>query len=236
LLIITNNSSATEYTFSAEDFSGFSIHRPLLANPIAINCLLLHLKKCLSLIRYFILYLPGVPARGELFNSVFNSVYLYSPFPQIINLSQCFTICTHRHPHPKTSHQIRKNTSHWLHCPGNTLSHSAHWLSRLSVGGLVYPLDVITPATICPLTCGASHEWGLFQGLPRGPSVHGGGGASLAASDLFLVTQRFILRVCYSNPLPKNPQTFLTLVLPSGQCLMSVFFRESTNKHKVPHT
>jgi len=35
-------------------------------------------------------------------------IQLYSPFSQITNLSECFTIWTHRHPCPKTSHPIRK--------------------------------------------------------------------------------------------------------------------------------
>jgi len=40
-----------------------------------------------------------------------NSVYLYSPFSQTTNLSQsALQICTHRHPCPKTSHRIRKNS------------------------------------------------------------------------------------------------------------------------------
>jgi len=39
-----------------------------------------------------------------------NSVYLYSPFSQITNLSQSALQSVHRHPWPLTSHRIRNNS------------------------------------------------------------------------------------------------------------------------------
>jgi len=44
----------------------------------------------------------------KLLTYLFNSVYLYSPISQIINLPQGFTIC--RHLCPKTSQRTRKNS------------------------------------------------------------------------------------------------------------------------------
>jgi len=113
-------------------------------------------------------------------------------FSAVIQRSKCLVslvnICFYTFPGVPAPGEIF--TSHWLQCPGNTFPQFAHWPSRLAVGRFAYPHDVITPVTIWPLTCGALHEWGLFQGLPRGPLSMSGQGHPLAASDLFLGTQR----------------------------------------------
>jgi len=43
------------------------------------------------------------------------SLFVEPIFTNYKFVSECFTICTHRHPSPKTSHWIRKNSQITLH-------------------------------------------------------------------------------------------------------------------------